>query len=395
MRAFGLGSSTIVLVAAASCGSFDSDKGDSSGSSSGAGTSSGSSSSSGSGTSSGRTVDPTTPDEGLIPNTSIWRTKTEWYRTIDGAPLAEHSGEMIGALKTWGKGDVFQIDFSFNVLDGTGGTPTSFPPSEEGDVAPVPVPATGYVEGDHAYPDCPVGDEDCHMLVVDRAANRLYELYQVRKSGESWEGELTLWKLDKAYPRTNRGKGCTSADAAGLPITPGLIGYQEARKGEIRHALRFIIMNDYIRGKQGDKTTPNVAYPASHGSTQGNSASGIPYGGRLRLKSTVTDADPRLKSPGAKAVAKALRVYGMILADGGNLPLVAESAKVAHDADPGATWDGLLGPRDLDFLRPSDFEVVAIPKGDPSQPDAGWYQTKAEYDGQLATPLGCDVVVQP
>lgn len=398
---------SLFTVACTSCGDDDAAKagGSSSGTSGSGGTSSGGASSGGGssgGTSSGGTSSggtsgaplPPAPDDGLIPSTSIWRTTSEWYRAIDGAPTAEHSGEMIGAVKTWGQTDIFQIDFSFNVLDATGGTPTTFPPDDEGDSVPVPIPAKGYVEGDYDYASCPSG-EDCHVLIVDRTANRLYELYHVKKNGAKWNGYLALWKLDKAYPRSNRGQGCTSADAAGMAITPGLIGYAETKKGEIHHALRFIVRNDYIRGVVDDKNVPNVVYPASHGSMAGASATGVPYGARLRLKKSVLDTDPRIKSPGAHAVVKALRTYGMILSDGGNLPLVAESAKVAHDTDPTASWDDLLAPRDLGFLRPSDFEVVAIPKADPSQPNAGWYQTKAEYNGQLRKPLGCDVIVQP
>lgn len=404
MRSLGLGFMVLVL-SCSSCGEDAKNPGasaSSSGSASGgtssgsSGQSSGTTSSGGNGSSSGTSgnVDPTTPDDGLIPSTSIWRTTTEWYRVIENAPVAETSGEMIAALAQWGLQDKFMIDFSFNVLDGAGGTPTTFPEGEETDNGvPVPVPAKGYVEGDHAYDACPLGEEDCHMLIVDRGANRLYELYQVRKDGANWNGELSLWKLDKTYPRSNRGQGCTSADAAGLPITPGLIGYKETKKGEIRHALRFIIRNEYIRGKKGDKNVPNVVYPASHGATQANAATGIPYGGRLRLK--IKEDDPRVKTPGGKAVVKALHTYGMILADGGNIPLVAESAKVAHDADPSATWEGLLGSHDLDFIRPGDFEVIAIPKDNPSHPDAGWYQTKADYESQLKKPLDCDKIVQP
>lgn len=406
MRAIGVVFAMFVL-SCSSCGGEDaknagasssgtSASGGASGTSASGGTSgqssSGTSGASGSSGTSGN-IDPTTPDEGLIPNTSVWRTKTEWYRVVETAPVAEHSADMISALKMWGKQNSFMIDFSFNVLDGTGGTPTKFPDGDEADNGvSVSVPAKGYVEGDNAYTDCPDG-EDCHMLIVDRGANRLFELYHVRKDGNAWNGELALWKLDKAYPRTNRGDGCTSADAAGLPITPGLIGYKETKKGEIRHALRFIIMNAYIRGKLDDKTVPNRVYPGSHGSTKGNSAMGVPYGARLRLK--LTADDPRVKSPGAKAIVKALHTYGMILADGGNLPLVAESSKVPHDADPTATWEGLLDSHDLAFIAPTDFEVLAIPKGDPSEPNAGWYQTKADFESQVKKPLGCDVIVQP
>src|SRR5262249_44648307 len=156
----------------------------------------------------------------------IWRTTTEWYRPIDTAPIAEHSAEMISELKKWGINDVFQLDFSFNVLNGQGAPTVHFPAQEEGDSADVPIPAQAYIEGDHGYDGCPA-DEDCHMIIFDFGANRLYELYQAHKNGSTWDGYLALWKLDKAYPPSNRGQGCTSADAVGLPIAPGLIGYKE------------------------------------------------------------------------------------------------------------------------------------------------------------------------
>jgi len=332
-------------------------------------------------------------DEGLIPAGSIWRKTTEWYRPVATAPIAEHSSEMIGALAKWGTTGFFQIDFSINVLDGKGASKVTIPPEDEADSDPVPIPAKGYIEGDFAYGACPDG-EDCHLLVVDAPNNLLFEVYQAQKSGATWSGFLATWQLDKTYPRTNRGAGCSSADAAGLPIVPGLIGYKETKKGAISHALRFIIRNDYIRGVAGDRNRPNVVYPASHGSTAGNAAKGIPYGGRLRLKKTIAETDPRIKTPGAKALFRALQTYGMILADGGNIPLVAESVRVHKDASAAETWDDLLGPRDLGFLQPSDFEVLAIPKENPAGA-AGWYATKAEYEAQLKKPLGCAEVVQP
>jgi serine/threonine-protein kinase len=276
-------------------------------------------------------------------------------------------------------------------MNGTGGTPATFPPDDEGDDVKVPIPAKGYVEGDNTYSGCPDG-EDCHMIIFD--GMKLFEVYHAHLNGSTWDGYVAFWQLDKKYPQTNRGLGCTSADAAGLPIAPGLIGYQETKKGAINHALRYIQRNEYIHGVAGDRNTPNVAYPASHGSTAGAAANGIPYGGRLRLKKTIAETDPRIKTPGARAVVRALQKYGMILADGGNIPLVAESVKVHQDANPAETWDGLLAPRDLGFIQPSDFEVIAIPKNDPSGPD-GWYQTKVEYVGQLKKPLGCQGIVQP
>ncbi len=397
-----LGIGFVLLAATQACSSDD---GAPDGSSSGAsgGTSGASGGTSGSGTSggtsgasggtSGTSGGPIGEDDGLIPTTSIWRTTTEWYRPIGDAPVAASSSEMIGALQQWGTTGVFQIDFSFNVLDGTGAPKVTFPEDDEADAVPVPIPAKGYIEGDNAYPDCPGGD-DCHLIVVDRGASQLFEVYHADHSGGPWTGSSFFWKLDKTYPRTNRGLGCTSADAAGLPITPGLIGYKETKKGAINHALRFIMRNDFIRGVSGNRNVPNVVYPASHGSTAGSAANGIPYGGRLRLKKTISDTDPRLTTPGAKALVRALQTYGMILADGGNIPLVAESVKVHQDANAAETWDGLLEPRDVGFIKPSDFEVIAIPKDNPAGA-AGWYESKADYEAQLQKPLGCAGVVQP
>jgi hypothetical protein len=332
------------------------------------------------------------PDDGILPGDSLWRTTSEWYRPITDAPVAAVSGEMISALRTWGDNDVFQIDFSFNVLQAVKEAPVTFPPDDEGDNVPVPMPAKGYIEGDHAYDACP-GGEDCHILILDPATKKLYEVYQAHRRGSTWRGSVALWKLDKIYPRTNRGPGCTSADAAGLAITPGLVGYRETKKGTIEHALRFIIKNDFIRGVAGDRNTPNVVYPASHGTTAGASVKGIPYGGRLRLK--IASDDPRAKSPGAKAILRALKKYGMILADGGNLPLTAESVRVHADANAAETWEGVLAPRDLSFLRPTDFEVVGIPKDRPGGPTAGYFATRAEYEAQLRKPLGCTGITQP
>jgi len=332
-------------------------------------------------------------ENSLLPTDSVWQRTSEWYRPIDGAPVAEHSAQMVGALAKWGTTGVFQIDFSFSVLDGQGAAHVKFPLQEEADDVAVPIPAKGYVEGDYAYDACPSG-EDCHILVVDRPAKKLFEVYQAKRSGSAWSGYVAFWQLDKTYPRDNRGQGCTSAEAAGLAITPGLIGYRETKNGRIEHALRFIIRNEYIRGLEGDKTVPNVVYPASHGSTAGNAAGGIPYGGRLRLKAAFKEDDPRVKTPGAKAIVRALHRYGMILADGGNLPLTAESVRMHADADAKETWEGILAPRDLGFIQPSDFEVVAIPKDHPGGAE-GWYASRADYEAQLKRPLGCVAIRQP
>src|SRR5438067_1955043 len=115
---------------------------------------------------------------------------------------------MIGALAQWGTNGIFQIDFSINVLDGTNApTKIKVAVQDEADDDPVPLPAKGYIEGDYAYGACPDG-EDCHMLIVDAPNNLMYEIYQAQLSGSAWTGFQATWKLDKTYPRTNRGLGC-------------------------------------------------------------------------------------------------------------------------------------------------------------------------------------------
>ena len=356
------------------------------GSSGGVGASSSSSGHAGGSSSSGA---PSVGDpNGLLPADSVWQTTNEWYRDVSAAPVAEHSDAMLAELPKWGRTGNFQIDFSFVVLDGANAPTVTFPPGDENDDVPVPLPVGGLVEGGSDYASCP-DDQDCHVLVVDRGAQKLYEIYQVHQNGSTWQGQPSLWQLDKTYPRGNRGQGCTSADAAGLAITPGLIGFAETKAGHIGHALRLVLRNEYIRG-DGGHDTPNVAYPASHGTTAATAPGGVPYGGRLRLKTSVADTDPRFTSPGARVVLKALHTYGMIVADGGDIPLMAE-VDTLHAPD---TWDGVLGSHDLVGLLPTDFEVVGIPLDHPGGAP-GYHSTRAEYEADLKPPLGCTGIVQP
>jgi serine/threonine-protein kinase len=147
------------------------------------------------------------------------------------------------------------------------------------------------------------------------------------------------------YPPHERGEQCTSADAAGLPITPLLFDADEVAAGEIRHAIRFILPNDRIR---------HVTYvrPAAHATRAASGgADSPPYGARLRLRPDFPlDSLP---NDGARTVARALQRYGMILADGGNVALTARS-----DRHTRAKWDGLLDSHDLAAITPADFEMV-------------------------------------
>src|SRR6185295_8919313 len=127
------------------------------------------------------------------------------------------------------------------------------------------------------------------------------------------------------------------------PISALLFSADEVTTGEIAHAIRFILPNDRIDPDQ-------YVHPATH-ATRHSSSAAVPYGARLRLKSTF-NVDG-LPSQGAKVVARALQKYGMFLADGGNIALTAQ-----NDTYTTHKWSGLLAPRDLSSLKVTDFEMV-------------------------------------
>lgn len=171
-------------------------------------------------------------------------------------------------------------------------------------------------------------------------------MWRANQTGSGFEGGcVALWEIDRVYPETLRGDFCTSADAAGLPITPLLFSADEIAAGEIKHAIRFILPNEHIRELR-------YVRPGTHatGATSGPQDA-PPYAARLRLRA---DADLSALSPAARVVAVALQRYGMILADGGNLTFTAQSDRFGEHS-----WDEVgLGPHDLKALPWSAFEVV-------------------------------------
>jgi len=208
----------------------------------------------------------------------------------------------------------------------------------------VPVPAVGALEGETGY-ECK-NDGDCHLIVLDMERKRLYEMWRANIVGNKFYGGcLVVWDLKRRYGPNGRGLDCTSADAAGLPITPLLFTPAEVASGEIKHAIRFILPNKRIR---------NGVYvaPATH-STNATSAptAGPAYGARFRLRADYPVES--LPSKGAQVVARALQRYGMILADAGRVVLTARSDRYSK-----IKWKDLLGPHGLRPLKVRDFEVV-------------------------------------
>ena len=270
---------------------------------------------------------------------------------VSNAKVADNSDEIITALKAaggWGRGNRFQIDFSFSVLEADTSTPRrEFTPlplyyySPDCDQGAVPIPAGGNIEGETGY-ECTT-DGDCHLIVLDRDEGKLYEMFKADVGATFQGGCLAIWETRVAYGETLRGDQCASADAAGLPIAPLLFTADEVAAGEIAHAIRFVLPNDRVRR--------GFVRPAVHGTDTTGPDEGPPYGVHLKLRASYPlDSLP---NEGARVVARALQKYGMIHADGGEVALTAVS-----DRHTTAKWDGLLSDDDLEFLKVEDFEVV-------------------------------------
>jgi len=200
----------------------------------------------------------------------------------------------------------------------------AFDHDDESDQVGYPIPANPKIEG----------GSDGHILMVDKDACRLYELFDARQAGGDWAaGSGATWDL-----RSNalRPAGWTSADAAGLPILPGLVRYDEVMAGAIAHALRFT----------APQTRRAYIYPARHYASSSTSLALPPMGLRVRLKSTFNTAG---LSPTARVIAEALKRYGMILADNGS------PWYITGVSDPGFDDDVL---HELDVITGRDLEVV-------------------------------------
>ena len=200
---------------------------------------------------------------------------------------------------------------------------------EESDPGPYPVPTNAPIEGG------PNGTGDRHVLVIDDSACVLYEMYRAfpRQSGD-WEAASGA-----VFPLTSnalREAGYTSADAAGLPIYPGLVRYEEVASGAIRHALRFT----------APSTQNTYLWPARHYASSSSDPNLPPMGLRVRLKASV---DISGYPPEIRVILQALKDYGMFLADNGS-PWHITGA-------PDERWDNDMLHL-MDVLRGSDFEAV-------------------------------------
>ena len=270
----------------------------------------------------------------------IFPANNPWNTRVDSLPVAEGSSRIVRRI---GASDNAHPDFGSGLYEGAPiGIPyttvskrqrrvrVSFEYADESDRGPYPIPRNAPIEGGRR------SDGDRHVIVVDRDRCRLYELFAAYpvSGGRRWRaGSGAVWSL-----RSNRlrPEGFTSADAAGLPILPGLARYEEVRRGEIDHALRFTV----------SETRRAFVYPARHFASSLTDEDLPPMGMRFRLKSSV---DISGLGPQARVIATALKRYGMILADNGSDWFISGA--------PNRGWDNddLRGLKDL---QGSDFEVV-------------------------------------
>jgi hypothetical protein len=182
----------------------------------------------------------------------------------------------------------------YNVVDDlTPRRTVRFDYDDESDHVGYPIPTAPKIEA----------GSDGHLLMWDTATCRLFELYNARKTSTGWRaGSGATWDLTSNALRPN---GWTSADAAGLPILPGLVRYEEIQAGAINHAIRFTV----------PRTRSSHIYPARHHAGAGLSASLPPMGTRMRLKKwfDISGFSPRMR-----IILLAMKRYGIILADSGS-----------------------------------------------------------------------------
>jgi hypothetical protein len=263
-----------------------------------------------------------------------------WNQRVDGLPTAAGSSAMVRAI---GADDNVHADFGSGRYEGAPigipyttvskrqrRVPVSFEYADESNRGRYPIPARAPIEGGSR------SSGDRHVIVVDRDRCRLYELFAAypRSGGRTWRaGSGAVWNL-----RSNRLRpaGWTSADAAGLPILPGLARYDEVKRGRIDHALRFTVQ----------RSRRAYVYPARHFASSLTDPDLPAMGQRFRLRAGFDSSRYGRQS---RVILAALKRYGMIVADNGSDWFVSGA--------PSRGWnnDDLHG---LHGVKGSDFEVV-------------------------------------
>jgi hypothetical protein len=271
---------------------------------------------------------------------TIFPANNPWNQRVDKLPVANNSDAIVRGI---GVDKGMHADFGSGLY---GGGPIGIPYTtvgrgqkrvkvkfdyaDESDKGPYPIPRNAPIEGGRG------SSGDRHVIVVDRAKCKLYELYAAYpvNGGASWNaGSGAIWSLRSNHLRP---KTWTSADAAGLPILPGLARYDEVKRGVINHALRFTV----------SRTRDSFVYPARHQASSDSDPNLPPMGLRLRLKAGFpVSRFPRQ----SRIVLRALQRYGMIVADNGSDWYVSGAPNKGWNNDDLHQLGGVTG---------GNFEVV-------------------------------------
>lgn len=263
-----------------------------------------------------------------------------WHQDISQSPVDPNSEAILARV---GLDKTLRADFGTEwegapmgiqyvvVSSSQAKVPVSFTYDDESDPGPYPIPPDAPIEGG------PNGTGDRHILVLDRDTQKLWELYNAFPDGKGWKADSgAIWDLTKNQIRPAR---WTSADAAGLPILPGLVRYDEAVETKaIEHALRFTLA----------KTRRAYLPPASHWASKSFDEDLPPMGMRMRLKA---DFDVSPFAAEVQVILTALKTYGLILADNGSDNFISGAP------DPRWNMDNL---RQLMKVTNRDLEVVEM-----------------------------------
>ena len=279
------------------------------------------------------TAPPPTTDGPTLANCPMFPADNFWNARVDSLPVHPQSDSWIQNI---GRDEGFHTDFGSGEWDGgpigipfnvvAGSTVPKYDAEfyypDESDPGPYPIPQNPNIEW----------GSDHHILVVDTETCMLYETYNMSFDGANWSGGSgAIWDLNL---NALRPETWTSADAAGLPILPGLVRYDEIAVGEIQHALRFTA-----------EDTAGYIWPARHQTS--DPQNGIPpMGARFRLKA---DYDISGFPPEMQVLLQAMKTYGIVLADNGSNWYVSGA--------PDARWDNDMLHL-LDVLTGNDFEAV-------------------------------------
>ena len=273
-----------------------------------------------------------------VENMQLFPADNPWNKDISAAPIDPYNTQIIAGISS----PAIKADFGSGLWQGAPigipyvvvcGNQQKIPVNftdygDESDPGPYPIPLTAPIEGN--------GNGDSHVIAVDAENKILYELFYSRVNGSHWDASSgAVFNLNSNQLRQET---WTSADAAGLPIFPGLVRYEEIVKGVIDHPVRFTLTSSNVKAA--------YIYPARHKVNSSGGQYSLPFGARIRLKANFNSSG---YSATNQIILLAMKKYGLILADIGSNMYISGA--------PDERWDN-DDLRKLAQVHGSDFEVV-------------------------------------